>query len=1098
MVNYYRITIPWLKVMRISTLILCMQLLVLTLLQAHESVAQTINIKADRASLRDVFKQIEKQANVTFAYKVETIQQAPPVTLVIENQSLKETLRVLGKETKLTFEQVGNLVAVKKMQIPETPKKETPAPNLIAEPKQDNLRGRVTDSAGTPLIGVTVRINETNQTTVTNGDGYFEFTQVADDATFTFSFVGFQSKVVSIHNLKSPIVLAYYNSELTEVEVNAGYWKVNDKLRTGNISRVDGETIRQQPVIDPMLALSGRVPGLQISQNSGLPGAYHNVRIRGTNSIANGNSPFFIIDGIPFDSGPITNPRIAGSATNISPFSLINADEIESIEVLKDADATAIYGSRGANGVILITTKKGHSGKTSINVNVYTGLGEVPKTLDLLKTEQYLEMRREAFENDGIAEYPTSAYDVNGTWETDRYTDWQKVLIGNNSHMSNMQAQISGGSEYTQFTLGGGITNESTVFPGDYKTRRTSSNISINHRSPNKKIGISISARYSMNINDQPQTDFSINNIRLAPNAPSLYNEDGKLNWENDTWQNPLAETQKRSKLNAKNLITNGAITYQVVKPLDLKLNFGYLERSSLQSNITPLSAYSPSWSIYPSIRSHTRSESRQNTWLLEPQLNFRKNLYNGVLQATIGSTFQKTGLNTLAQTGTDFAEDALIENLMAAVNIRIIENRQTEYMYAALFGRINYNWKDKYLINFVARRDGSTRFAPERQYGNFVSIGGSWIFSNEPIFKNSALSFGKLRTSYGITGNDQLGDYQYLSTYSVYNYPYLGITGLSPTRLYSPDYGWEAVKKTEVALDLAFWEDRLKLSTTFYLNRTDNQLVGYPLPTMTGFSSIQGNLPAVIENKGWEIELNTANISNKQFTWNTIFNISVPKNRLIAYPDIEKSSYRNTYEVGSPLSIQKLWHWTGVDPQTGIHTFEDADKDGQISSPQDLHAYVNTAQLYFGGLLNNLTFHNFQLDIFFQFVKQQGKILVTSVPGAFVNQETWVLDRWRKPGDITKVQRFTQSGPALMTMVDGINESDMVFDDASFIRCKNVAFSYQLPTTWLRIIKIQQCRLFAQGQNLFTISNYKGLDPETQIALAPIRMLTAGINLTF
>ena len=1053
-------------------------------------MAQKISITVSNEPLRSVLLTLEQQSDYSFTIKEQHLKLARTVTMNVKGKEALEILPMIFKDQPLQYRVTGKIVSI----FPR-PKKSN---DQYESRQQQPIHGKITDESGQPLAGVTVQVKGTDIRTVTDSNGEYRFTNLDRSAVLLFSYVGYSSTQITYSGTDSlNITLSKSLSTIQEVEINAGYWKVNDKLRTGNISKVEGKTIQQQPVIDPLLALAGRVPGLVVSQNSGLPGAYHAMRIRGNNSLANGNDPLFLIDGLPFTSSTLSNSVLGTGATRISPFSLLNAEDIESIEVLKDADATAIYGSRGANGVILITTKKGREGKTAVNLSASTGFGKVTRMMDMLNTEQYLEMRREAFANDGVTTYPANAYDVNGTWDQDRYTDWQKVLIGNTSRMTNIQGQISGGSALTQFLTGGGYTKETTVFPGDYNTKKGNVSLNLSHQSENKKFGFTLSTRFVNNLTDQPQIDLAANIISLAPNSPVLYDEQGNLNWEDETWDNPMAYSQSRSKLNSKNLIANTTLRYQIFAPLEVKLNVGYNNLSTLGDNITPMSFYRPSYFIYPDLRSHNRAESNQNTWIVEPQVNYNKEFGLGKLETTIGATFQKSDQYSLAMAVSNFSDDALLENIMAGANFSIRQNQQTEYRYAALFARANYNLMDRYLINLVARRDGSTRFAPGRKYGNFASLGAAWIFSNETIFKGSALSFGKFRISYGITGNDQTKDYQYLSSYSTYGYPYLGITGLYPTRLYTSDYGWEAVRKIEGALDLGFWADRIKLSTVYYRNRTDNQLVGYPLPTMTGFPSIQGNLPAVLENKGWEWELNMVNIAHSQFTWNTSFNISLPDSKLISYPDFEKSSYRNTYEIGKPLSISKAYHWTGVDPETGIHTFEDVDGDGNVTSPQDLQALFNLGRRYYGGLSNSLSYKGLTIDILFQFVKKKGRIPMT-VPGvAFVNQPTWVMNRWQKPGDITDVQRFTQSGTAFTTMVTGLNSSDMIYDDTSFLRLKNLSVSYQLPPKFVKSYWLTQCRIFAQCQNLLTFTRYRGLDPETETALPLIRMMTAGINLT-
>ncbi|MGJ1285094.1 SusC/RagA family TonB-linked outer membrane protein [Sphingobacterium spiritivorum] len=1066
--------------------------IVFSLQVSASTLAQQISLDVKNKPLSGVLRELRKQSGYAFIYNDNDLREAQPVTIKLQSKNILEALELIFKNQPLEYLVNDKVINIR----PKSSSSGTPARK--EEIKQQLIKGRVTDQDGKPLAGATIKVKGTNIVSMTDKAGEFTLPATDLNSTIEITFLGYETKELTYTGSKNLIIVLNNSlSTIQEIEVNAGYWKVNEKLRTGNISKVDGETIRQQPVSDPMLALAGRVPGLVVSQFSGLPGASNSIRLRGTNSIANGNDPLILIDGIPFSSQSLTNSVIGGGATPLSPFALINGEEIESIEVLKDADATAIYGSRGANGVILITTKKGKSGKSQFNLNAYTGYGKVAKMLDMLNTDQYLEMRREAFANDGITTYPESEYDVNGTWDQNRYTDWQKVMIGNTASMSNIQAQISGGSAATQFTFGVGTLKESTVFPGDYKTKNHSANFSLNHSSDNKKFEMSLSARYLGSISDQPLTDFAKNDIRLAPNAPALYHEDGKLNWENETWNNPFAQLNANANAKSRNLVANVALNYSIINDLHLKLNLGYNEQQMDQSIMTPITAFLPSLSSISALRSHRRAENERKGWIIEPQINYNRQINTGKLTLTIGGTLQENNSYALAQNASDFTDDTLIENIMAAANIITEQNVYTQYRYIAFFARANYNWRDKYILNLVGRRDGSTRFAPGRRYGNFASVGGAWIFSNEELFKNEILSFGKIRASYGVTGNDQLQDYQYLSTFSSYAFPYLGTTGLYPTRFYTPDYGWESVRKIEGALDLGFFADRIKLSTVFYRNRTDNQLVGYPLPTMTGFPSVMGNLPAVVENKGWEFELNTVNIKNDKFTWSSALNLSLPKNKLIDYPDLEKSSYRNRYEIGKPLSIQRLWHYTGVDRQTGLHTFEDVNGDGNISSPQDLQSLVDTAPKFFGGFSNTLSYKGISLDIFFQFVKKKGRLPYVGVPGAFVNQPTWVMNRWQQSNDVTDVQRYTQGGTALTTMVNAINSSDMAYGDASFIRLKNLSLSYQLPTKIARAAWLQQCRIYMQGQNLFTITDYPGYDPETVNVLPAIRMFTAGLNFT-
>lgn len=1065
-------------------------LLAINISVSANAIAQKIDLNVANESLEVTLKTLRKQSGYSFVYNSHFIKNAIPVSVHVKDMDILNVLPLVFSDQPFDFSVKGKVVTI-------IPKQTNLISNNITQ--QSTIKGLVTDSLGNPLQGVTVQFKNTSRQTATDRSGNYEMTDVPENTTLVFRLLGYETIEFLADRPVINVVLKTIQSLLEEVFVNAGYWDVSDRLKTGNITKVSGETIRQQPVSDPMLALAGRIAGLNIRQGSGIPGDYTFLQIRGVNSIANGNNPLFIIDGVPFSSDQLSDRSIGGGAAFLGPFALINAQEIESIEILKDADATAIYGSRGANGVVLITTKKGQVGQTRFNVNAYTGAGKVTRMMEMLNTQQYLEMRREAFKNDGITTYPANAYDINGTWDTTRYTDWQKVLVGNTARISNIQAQVSGGSAQTQFTAGGGLMNESTVLPGNFNTQKSSVNFNINHRSTNNKFGISLSGRFLDNKSVQPGGGtLSIYTFGLPPNAPAIYDASGNFNWENNTWDNPIAAiTKSRARANTKNIIGNSRLDYQISEALQATVSLGYNEVLTGQSIITPSIRYNPVMAQNPILRNHRHARNDITTWIVEPQLDFNKVFMGGKLDVTTGFTFQETNKNTLSLSASNFQDDALLENIQAASSLTIFSNRQSLYRYAALFGRINYNWQDKYLLNLVARRDGSSRFGLGKRFGNFGAVGVAWVFSNESLFDNTILSFGKLRGSYGITGNDQFEDYQYLSTYSSYNFPYLDMTGLYPTRLDNPDYAWETVHKLEANLDLGFLKDRIKISTAAYKNRTGNQLVGYSLPTMTGFSSIQANLPAVIENRGLEMELNTVNIQSRTFNWKSAFNISFQENRLVNYPDLENSSYRNRYEIGKPLSIQKKWHWTGVDPQTGLHTFEDVDSDGRISSPQDLQALVATAPRFFGGFANTLSYKGFELDVFFQFVKQNGVLESLGNPGVMNNQPTWVLNRWRNPGDITDVQRFTQSGAALTIMNNARNSSDMIYVDASFIRLKTLSISYQLPNSWSQNLWLKQCRVFMQGQNLLTLTGYQGPDPETQSRLAPIVMLTGGINIT-
>jgi TonB-linked SusC/RagA family outer membrane protein len=1059
----------------------------------------TLNVVEE--SCVKVFKQIEKQTKMSFFYSTSDIKLPGKVSLNVVNAALDEVMERILEGTGLEWVYTDNIITIRKKKVVVGGGN---GMGSVADSSGNMLTvtGKVTASDGEPIPGATVRVKRTGDGVTTDGEGEFSLPKTRKNDLLLVSSIGYETREIAVRGNSVLIKLNIVVNDLDETVVIA-YGTSTKRMLTGSVSRVTSDVISKQPVTDPIIALQGRVPGLYITQSSGIPGSNITVRLRGQNSIANGNEPLYIVDGVPFLSTSLTNSVIGGGATTLSPFSNINPADIESIEVLKDADATAIYGSRGANGVILITTKKGKVGKANFDITTYTGAGKVTRMLDLLNTQQYLEMRHEALKNDGLSTAPDWAHDINGSWDTSRYTDWQKIFIGGTSHVTNGQASVSGGSANTQFIIRGGYHRETTIFPGDFVNKKGSLHAGINHLSNNKKFGINFSSSYLTDKNVIPTYDFT-SNIFLPPNAPKLYNSNGNLNWENDTWENPFASLHRKAKSSSTNLISNLNLSYRLFSGLEIKTSLGYNNTTMDQSILTPLSSYSPTNAGLTFLRNNSFATASAKTWIIEPQINYRRSIGKGDLDILFGLTFQETNNSSVAQVAYDFTDDALIENIAAAAGVYVASNNQSLYRYNALFGRINYNWQQKYLINVTARRDGSSRFGPGKQFGNFGAVGLGWIFSKERSIERllPILSYGKIRASYGTNGNDRLTDYQYLSSYSSYSFPYLGTTGLYPTRIANPFYGWEMIKKLEAGLELGFIKDRILFTINYYRNRTNNQLVGYALPSITGFTSIQANLPAIIQNTGWEFELNTVNFRKNHFAWTSSINLSIPRNKLVSYPNLDGSSYANKYVVGEPLFIYKSYGYTGVDPQTGVYTFEDLNKDGSVTYPQDLKARKQIAQNYFGGLQNSFSYKGLQLDVFFQFVKQTGRVYPSGfgIPGFAINQPVIVLDRWRKSGDKSDIQKFTQTpGQAQQAYTDAVTYSDKVIGDASFIRLKNLSLSYSLPEKLVQKAFIQNCKVYVQCQNLFTITNYEGLDPETQsISLPPLRMFTSGIQLIF
>lgn len=966
--------------------------------------------------------------------------------------------------------------------------------------QQHQVHGTVSDGTA-PLPGVTVAVRgRGNNATITDYNGQYSI-NVSPNDTLLVSFLGFKTKLVPVKgNTKVDIKLVYDTTTLQEVRVNAGYYSVKESERTGSISRITSKDIETQPVVNVLATMQGRMAGVSIIQTTGVPGGGFDIKIRGQNSLRpDANSPLYIIDGVPYASDPIGYNQTASSfPTLTSPLNSINPDAIESLEVLKDADATSIYGSRGANGVVLITTKKGKKGKTALNVSASTGAGTVTKFMDLMNTRQYLAMRRQAYLNDGLTQFNDWDYDINGIWDQNRYTNWQKELIGRTSQINDLQGSVSGGSETTQFLLSGSYHTETTVFPGDFLYKKGGTQLNVNHQSLDNKFRLTFSAGYNLQHNDQPAFDFTYDSRSLPPNAPALYNADGSLNWENGTWDNPLRNLNAKYESKTKDLVANAVLSYEVVPNLVLKSNFGYTDLSTTESRTSPSTVFNPVYNISSANSSVFFNNTDRSSWIVEPQITWNTKIGNGKLDVLLGSTFQNQTTSRLYQTGKGFSSNNLIYNLAAATTVSVQLNDQTQYKYQAFFGRINYNWQQKYILNLTARRDGSSRFGPGSQFAQFGAVGAAWLFSKEEFLKKiNWLSFGKIRSSYGTTGNDQIGDYQFLNTYTTTGLAYNGVIGLQPSRLYNPNFGWEINRKIEGAIELGFLQDRIFTTAAWYKNRSSNQLVGIPLPGTTGFTSVQANLQAEVENKGMEFTLRTLNIAGKNFNWTTSLNFTSAKNRLVDFPGLESSTYSQKYRINQPLNIALLYKYKGINPQSGVYEFEDLNNDGRISFPEDRQAVADLNPKFYGGLQNQLGYKNWKLDFLFQFVKQKNRSYGMGFSGQMSNENATAVDSWVQAGDTGSYQIYTTGiNNAAVTSYNLFTESDASVVDASFIRLKNASLSYEVPLH----LNQTSLRIFVLGQNLLTFTKYKDGDPEftTSGFLPPLKVITAGVQLTF
>jgi TonB-linked SusC/RagA family outer membrane protein len=1064
-----------------------------------------VTISLKDVTLKQALQEIEAVTKVKFVYSRNYLKLDDKVTIEVTNKKLGQLLEELftPREIKFSVHDTENFVVLTQAKLRGIlPSDQQPVPTDLKR-YAVRITGKVIDESGDVMAGVNIVEKGTTNGTSSDAEGKYSI-EVSDDATLVFSFIGYKPVEQPVGGRSTiDISMEEDRSVLAPVQVNAGYWKVSEREQTGSIARITSDDISKQPVGNPMAALIGRMPGVNIQQASGMPGSSFSIQIRGRNSLrSDGNTPLYIVDGVPF---PATSIAAGNSPLgNPSPLNSLNPSDIESIEVLKDADATAIYGTRGANGVVLITTKKGGPGKTKLDLNVYTGIGKVGHFMDLLNTQQYLTMRHEAHTNDGVPIDPSWEYDLT-EWDTTRYTNWQKTLLGSASKITNAQLSFSGGNANTQFQLGAGFYSEGSVFGGGFNDKKVSTHVSISHQSDNKKFSFVFQNSLVIDNNRLPLTDLTTQALSLSPNAPALYNEDGSINWENGTWPlniNPAMYNLLDYTTSSQNLVSNFNVGYEIISGLKIKANIGYNTLNSRDLNLAPIAANDPALGLATGYSDHT--SGRTQTWIAEPQLEYQKEIGGGSLTALVGSTFQQTTRAAESFRAFGYTNDALLENIASSAGLQSLYSSYTDYKYNALFGRLNYSLKGKYFLNVTGRRDGSSRFGPAKHFSNFGAIGAAWIFSEEFFKGSSLLSYGKLRSSFGITGSDQIPDYGYLDSYSASQYPYQGTSGLVPTRLANPDYGWEKTLKTEVALDLGFFKDRIGISAAYYRNESSNQLVGLTLPRITGFSSIQYNLPAKVRNTGVELVVRSTNVSSGSFSWTTSVTLTVPNNKLVSYPGLDASPSASTWTVGKPLTMTKTFHYIGVDPETGLYTYQDLNGNGSGTDvPADLQATKKLGQNYYGAFTNSITYGGFELTFMFQYVNQTGRNFLGSLqafttPGGTTNEPVQVMSRWQKTGDITNIQKFTMDTPGYLAHL-AASSGDNLIVDASFVKLKNVSLSYSVPEKFIRTLRVQALRIYMQGQNLATFTKFVGLDPEFPIPtnLPPLRVLTGGIQIS-
>lgn len=1088
-------------------------------------ISQTITYSSRKVSLQQVFTEIKNQVSYAVIFNPDQVNINTTVAVNAKNQPVEAFIRAVLAKLPLTYTIVGTTIVV-------FPKTED-MPGAISPPT--DISGVVFDEKTTQGIpGVSIFASASGSGTQSNEKGEFVLKKVKAGEMITFSSIGYEKVIVAAAppGTTMAVKMNAATSVLDQAVVQA-YGVTSKRLSVGNISKVTAEEIAMQPVMNPLMALQGRVPGMVITPTTGFASSPVKVQIRGKSSI-NPNfisEPLYVIDGVPLNilntsgsavgqysdvSPGLDQSQNLNPALGQSPLFTMNPRDIESIEVLKDGGATAIYGSRGANGVILITTKKGKPGDTNFDLNVSQGITRVTRFWPMLNTQQYVQMRKEAFANDGITPTAANAPDLM-VWDTSRYTNWQKEGLAGGK-ITTVNAGLSGGTGNTSFRLGTSYMRQTDILTYSGSTQKLSTSLNVNHRSKDQKLSVNISALYTYAPVDMilmPQF------TTLAPNAPPVFDSRGNLNyaeWNAAGIADRFPFNNLLSPFSSKTKALNGnlRVSYQLLKDLMFTTSVGYNTSQYNNEYLQTIAGQNP---INTNITgSNLSGATTSNGWIVEPQLSYGHYLGKLKLSALVGGSLNRTVTEGSNVFGLGYKDDALLRSIYAASIVTVGQN-YGQYKYAALFGRINLNWEDKYVLELTGRRDGSSRFAPGSQFGNFGSVAGTWIASEEKWMKSilpAWFSFVKLRGSYAITGSDNIGDYQYLSQWGSYSlntgqplYSYNGIKPLVPLHHENQLYHWELEKKMEAAVALGFLEDRINLGVSWYRNLRNNQLMSIDVPSFTGFGKVVTNWPAKVQNTGLEAELSAKLVNTRKFSWTLNFNIARNANKLLEYPDFEASPFYSQYKLGQSVETKYLLHYQGVDPQTGQYSYVDYNHDGSIvanssispaTGTDDRYIGIDIAPKFTGGLGNMVNYKNWSLYFFFDFKKQMGlnSLVNGGVPGGMANISPEVYNnRWTKPGDNARYARLSTVG----TVSDyNFYNSDGQYSDASFLRCNNITFGYSLPEKLLKKTGLKGVNIQVNMQNFFVITVFKGMDPDMQTfgTLPPPKALQCSLSFNF
>jgi TonB-linked SusC/RagA family outer membrane protein len=1098
-------------IMKLSTV-----LLLLTIMQVSaSSYAQKITLKANRMSIAAFFAQVQKQTGYDFLYNSDDLEAARPITVNIENMPLKETLDLCFSNQPLNYYIDKNSILVKR--------KEPEVFRTTKEFMQTVITGKVTDVNNIPFPGVAIREKGGTATAVSDVKGNFTIRPSKSNVILVFSFIGYDNVEVATGSRNTlNVVLKEKPTKLDEVLV-VGYGTVSKRDLTGSVAEVKVAELQQAPVTNFEQALAGRVSGVQVSSNDDQPGTGMNIVIRGGNSLTQSNSPLYVVDGFPIE--------------NFSTSSL-NPQDIESISILKDASATAIYGSRGANGVVIVETKKGKPGKPEVSYKAYAGKQFVTKKMDMMNPYEFVKYQLEVQPNEMGDLYLKKPNMKLEDYQNVKSIDWQDLLF-RGAAMNSHDLAIRGATPQTKYSFSGSYVNQDgVVINSGYK--RNQARVSID-QNVTSKLKANINVNYSVDRNygsvaslrQSSANSFASFLMYRTLGYRPVSNEADIVNDLFDTedavalaLMNPLITTQNEIRQQTKNsLLVNAGLVYSISNNLTLNI------RGGLNSLGTKDEAFYNS-KTYKGLASSVNvngvngayGNSDLKNWVSENTLTYKKNFRKSSLDVVGGLTFQQNELETYGYESTNIPnEDLKLRALQLGTPTGIISLASRNALASAM-ARANYKINSKYLFTASMRMDGSSKFAEENRWGFFPSGAFAWQMGSEDFIKRSdIINDAKLRISYGLSGNNRIGDYAryqnvVLSTFFSFNNQkpeYIAMVN----NMGNKDLKWEKTAQLDIGYDLSLFKNRINLNVDVYSKITRDLLLNSNLPLSTGFSTVYKNV-GKIRNQGLEFTLNTVNINTQAFKWQTEFNISFNKNKILELAegqDMIQSTVPFTGDYNGTFLYQAKLHepagqfygyeWLGNYQyedfdlvngnyvlKAGVSTngntaatikpgdikYKDQNGDGVVND-KDAVVIGRGLPVHFGGLSNNFAYKNFSLNVFFQW--NYGNQIMNANRLAFegnfanranFNQFASYVDRWSPENQSNEHFRVGGFGPKG-------RYSTRTLEDGSFLRLKTVNLSYNLPRKQLK--KINGLEIFASAQNLFTWTKYTGFDPEVSTA---------------